>query len=92
MDSERSPHRRRDRDGMDRDRHRRSRRRSRSRSRSRMGQSVQGGKYQGGHITGGLSAHDKLCRELFVGNTPPGTSEALLMQFLNGAMRRVGLC
>jgi len=52
----------------------------------------QGAQYQGGHITGGLSAHDKLCRELFVGNTPPGTSEALLMQFLNGAMRRVGLC
>jgi hypothetical protein len=30
---------------------------------------------------------------LFVGNTPPGiTTEALLMQFLNGAMRRVNLC
>ena len=47
-------------------------------------------------ITGGhghaLSAQDKINRELFVGNTPPGTSEALLMQFLNGAMRRVGLC
>jgi len=27
-----------------------------------------------------------------VGNTPPGTSEMLLMQFLNAAMRRVGLC
>lgn len=34
----------------------------------------------------------KINRELFVGNVPPGTSEALLMQFLNGAMRRVGLC
>lgn len=47
-----------------------------------------------GMITGGhaLSAQDKINRELFVGNTPPGTSEALLMQFLNGAMRRVGLC
>lgn len=38
------------------------------------------------------NAQDKINRELFVGNTPPGTSEALLMQFLNGAMRRVGLC
>lgn len=39
-----------------------------------------------------LTAQDKISRELFVGNVPPGTSEALLMQFLNGAMRRVGLC
>lgn len=39
-----------------------------------------------------LSPQDKINRELFVGNTPPGTSEALLMQFLNGAMRRVNLC
>jgi splicing factor U2AF subunit len=38
-----------------------------------------------------LNAQDKISRELFVGNVPPGTSEALLMQFLNGAMRRVGL-
>jgi splicing factor U2AF subunit len=38
------------------------------------------------------SATDKLARELFVGNTPPGCTELLLMQFLNGAMRRVGLC
>ena len=38
------------------------------------------------------SAADKIARELFVGNTPPGTSEVLLMQFLNGALRRVGLC
>ena len=30
--------------------------------------------------------------KLFIGSTPPGTSEALLMQFLNGAMRRVNLC
>lgn len=37
-------------------------------------------------------ADTKINRELFVGNVPPGTSEALLMQFLNGAMRRVGLC
>eukprot|EP00957_Ditylum_brightwellii_P168092 12796977-Ditylum_brightwellii.AAC.1 len=34
------------------------------------------------------AAQDKVNRELFVGNTPPGTSEALLTQFLNGAMRR----
>lgn len=39
-----------------------------------------------------LSAQEKINRELFVGNTPPGTSEMLLLQFLNGAMRRVKLC
>lgn len=39
-----------------------------------------------------LAAQEKINRELFVGNTPPGTSEMLLMQFLNGAMRRVKLC
>jgi RNA recognition motif-containing protein len=38
------------------------------------------------------AAQDKIHRELFVGNTPPGTSELLLMQFVNAAMRRVGLC
>uniref|UniRef100_A0A7S4RDP7 RRM domain-containing protein n=1 Tax=Ditylum brightwellii TaxID=49249 RepID=A0A7S4RDP7_9STRA len=38
------------------------------------------------------AAQDKVNRELFVGNTPPGTSEALLTQFLNGAMRRTKLC
>jgi splicing factor U2AF subunit len=38
------------------------------------------------------AAQDKINRELFVGNTPPGTSEMLLLQFLNGAMRRVNLC
>jgi len=37
-------------------------------------------------------AQDKVNRELFVGNTPPGTSEMLLLQFLNGAMRRIKLC
>jgi len=37
-------------------------------------------------------AQNKVNRELFVGNTPPGTSEMLLLQFLNGAMRRVKLC
>lgn len=35
---------------------------------------------------------EKINRELFVGNTPPGTSEMLLMQFLNAAMRRIQLC
>jgi len=35
---------------------------------------------------------EKINRELFVGNTPPGTSELLLMQFLNAAMRRIQLC
>lgn len=38
------------------------------------------------------AAQEKIHRELFVGNTPPGTSELLLMQFVNSAMRRVGLC
>ena len=38
------------------------------------------------------AAQEKINRELFVGNTPPGTSEMLLLQFLNGAMRRVNLC
>ena len=38
------------------------------------------------------AAQDKVNRELFVGNTPPGTSEMLLIQFLSGAMRRTGLC
>jgi hypothetical protein len=38
------------------------------------------------------AAQDKINRELFVGNTPEGTSEMLLLQFLNGAMRRVQLC
>jgi len=36
--------------------------------------------------------NDKLNRELFVGNTPPGTSELLLQHFVNAAMRRAGLC
>jgi RNA recognition motif-containing protein len=38
------------------------------------------------------AADVKLQRELFVGNTPPGSSELLLLHFLNAAMRRVGLC
>lgn len=38
------------------------------------------------------AAQEKINRELFVGNTPPGTSEMLLLHFLNGAMRRVNIC
>jgi len=38
------------------------------------------------------AAQDKINRELFVGNTPPGTTELLLLHFVNSAMRRVGLC
>ena len=37
-------------------------------------------------------AQEKINRELFVGNTPPGTSEMLLLHFLNAAMRRVNIC
>jgi hypothetical protein len=37
-------------------------------------------------------AQDKINRELFVGNTPAGTSELLLQHFVNAAMRRSGLC
>lgn len=43
-------------------------------------------------LTAQQAAQDKINRELFVGNTPPGTSEMLLLQFLNGALRRVKLC
>ena len=35
---------------------------------------------------------DKINRELFVGNTPPGTSDTLLITFLTGAMKRTNLC
>ncbi|KAL7576876.1 hypothetical protein ACA910_006642 [Epithemia clementina (nom. ined.)] len=47
-----------------------------------------------GFAAGGVTStqQDKINRELFVGNTPPGTSELLLTHFLNAAMRRVGLC
>jgi len=38
------------------------------------------------------AAMDKINRELFVGNTPPGTSELLLLHFFNSALRRVKLC
>eukprot|EP00977_Amphora_coffeiformis_P002893 scaffold546_cov163-Amphora_coffeaeformis.AAC.8 len=38
------------------------------------------------------AAAEKIQRELFVGNTPVGTTELLLLHFLNAAMRRVNLC
>ena len=38
------------------------------------------------------SQQDKINRELFIGNTPGGTDNLLLLHFLNAAMRRVGLC
>lgn len=46
------------------------------------------------HAMGAVAAtnNDKILRELFVGNTPPGTTELLLLHFLNAAMRRVSLC
>lgn len=34
---------------------------------------------------------DKTVRELFVGNTPQGTSDFVLLEFLNAAMKQVGL-
>lgn len=33
---------------------------------------------------------DKTVRELFVGNTPQGTSDFVLLEFLNAAMKQVG--
>jgi hypothetical protein len=81
-------------------------RRDRSRSRSRDRDDGHYGP-TGGYGSSGMSpvvvpntmlfsaqqaAQDKINRELFVGNTPPGTSELLLLHFLNSAMRRVKLC
>lgn len=34
---------------------------------------------------------DKTVRELFVGNTPQGTSDFVLLEFLNAAMKQVRL-
>lgn len=79
------------------------RRRSRSRSRDRE-PSTRSFPHQSQASTAGGSlgstsilaaqqaAQDKINRELFIGNTPPGTSEMLLLQFFNAAMRRVKLC
>mmetsp|Transcript_9946 Transcript_9946/g.14840 ORF Transcript_9946/g.14840 Transcript_9946/m.14840 type:complete len:396 (-) Transcript_9946:446-1633(-) len=82
------------------DYHRRSRSRSRDREDSyygRSNRSPQGGASAvptalSSIIAAQKAAQDKINRELFVGNTPPGTSEMLLLQFLNGAMRRINLC
>lgn len=88
--------------------HRRSRSRSRDRedsyygrpSRSSPSMGTGSGRNSNSSVPAALSsilaaqqaAQDKINRELFVGNTPPGTSEMLLLQFLNGAMRRIQLC
>lgn len=42
-----------------------------------------------GGAAGAQSAGEKTMRELFVGNTPEGTSETVLMEFLNAAMHQV---
>lgn len=39
---------------------------------------------------GMADSSNKVARELFIGNTPPDTSEVVLMEFLNAAMNRVG--
>lgn len=36
-----------------------------------------------------MSMGDKTIRELFVGNTPQGTSDFVLLEFLNAAMKQV---
>ena len=39
----------------------------------------------------GMGMGDKTVRELFVGNTPQGTSDFVLLEFLNAAMKQVRL-
>ncbi|CAM9858846.1 unnamed protein product [Ascophyllum nodosum] len=39
----------------------------------------------------GMGMGDKTVRELFVGNTPQGTSDFVLLEFLNAAMKQVNL-
>ena len=39
----------------------------------------------------GMGMGDKTVRELFVGNTPQGTSDFVLLEFLNAAMKQVSL-
>lgn len=39
----------------------------------------------------GMGMGDKTARELFVGNTPQGTSDFVLLEFLNAAMKQVRL-
>lgn len=45
----------------------------------------------GGGLGGIDAAQQKIMRELFIGNTPPDTSEAVLMDFLNAAIQQVRL-
>jgi len=40
---------------------------------------------------GMMDSSNKTARELFVGNTPPGTQEMVLMEFLNAALQQVKL-
>ena len=40
---------------------------------------------------GGVDPGTKTMRELFVGNTPPGTTQAHLIEFLNAALKQVNL-
>lgn len=44
-----------------------------------------------GMLGGGMAMGmgDKTVRELFVGNTPQGTSDFVLLEFLNAAMKQV---
>lgn len=73
-------------------------RRSRSRSRDREEMKIQShapsipAPMTNSILAAQQMAQDKINRELFVGNTPPGTSEMLLLQFFNAAMRRAKLC
>lgn len=39
----------------------------------------------------GMGMGDKTVRELFVGNTPQGTSDFVLLEFLNAAMKQARL-
>jgi len=40
---------------------------------------------------GMMDSSNKTARELFVGNTPPGTQEMVLMEFLNAALQQVNM-
>lgn len=74
----------------------RSRSTSQSRDRDTASTNASSPGSKGGGINSILAAQhlaqDKINRELFVGNTPAGTSEMLLLQFFNAAMRRIKLC
>ena len=43
-------------------------------------------------VTGNLDQSTKTLRELFVGNTPEGTQEGVLMEFLNQVCQGAYLC